>query len=70
MIEGNRVSSFAVIPSSIAILLQSVTGLVVNNRISEFASAIEIINIGIYRDNMAIGTTFPYSGGTNAGNNQ
>ena len=46
--------------------------LVVNNRIikSVFGIAFDGVSTGLYRDNIAAACTLPYSGGTNAGNNQ
>ena len=46
--------------------------LVVNNRIikSVFGIAFDGMSTGLYRDNIAAACTLPYSGGTNAGNNQ
>jgi hypothetical protein len=73
VIEGNRVSnvklngdaSVAILPSAGAY-----NTLVVNNRIADFVQGILFINTGRYRDNLTIDTTFPYTGGTDEGNNQ
>jgi hypothetical protein len=46
--------------------------LVVNNRIIKSVYGIVYMGTatGLYRDNIATACTTPYSGGTNAGNNQ
>jgi hypothetical protein len=46
--------------------------LVVNNRVikSAFGIVFGSMATGLYRDNIATACTMPYSGGTNAGNNQ
>jgi hypothetical protein len=71
MIEGNRVSNVTIGPNSAAIVSGSgaYNTLVVNNRIADFEAGILFFKTGKYRDNLAIDTTNPYTGGTNAGNN-
>jgi hypothetical protein len=72
VIEGNRVSNVTLNVSSIAINPASgaYNTLVVNNRIADFDEGISFGNTGKYRDNLAIDTTTPYTGGTDAGNNK
>ena len=50
--------------------LNGVTGgLVVNNRITTADRGIEFLGTGKYRDNLTSGVTTPFTGGTDAGNN-
>ena len=73
IIENNRIERTAGEPGgTYAIYIGSSTNvLVVNNRIIRSDFGINFTNsTGIFRDNIAIGCTNPYSGGTNGGNNQ
>lgn len=72
VIEGNRVSNVTLNVHSIAISPSAgaYNTLVVNNRVADFDFGISIANTGKYRDNLAIDTTTPYTGGTDAGNNK
>jgi hypothetical protein len=73
VIEGNRVSNVTIATNSseaISINTNAYNALVVNNRIADFQYGIFIGNTGKYRDNLTIDTTFPYTGGTDEGNNK
>jgi hypothetical protein len=69
IVEGNRVIGG---PGSSAIWAGSSLGvMVVNNRINYGSKGVTYsASTGSYRDNLTVGVTYPYSGGTDAGNNQ
>ena len=72
VIEGNRISNVTIGLNSFGILNSGhgFNTLVVNNRIADYAGGIYLYNTAKYRDNLAIGTSVAYTGGTDAGNNQ
>ena len=69
IVEGNRVVGG---PGSDAIWAGSSAGvMVVGNRINYGTKGVVYSgSTGVYRDNLTVGVTYPYSGGTDAGNNQ
>lgn len=69
VVENNRIQH----TTGIAIYISSGSSnaLVVNNRIVRSNNGVLFSgSSGIFRDNIALGCTTPYSGGTNGGNNQ
>jgi hypothetical protein len=69
VVENNRIEH----TTGTAIYISSSSGnaMIVNNRIVRSNTGIHFAGpSGIYRDNIALGCDTPYSGGTNAGNNQ
>jgi len=73
VVENNRVSNSTLAPgASTAISLSSGDDLlVVGNRMATMDSGVVFVSAtGKYRDNLTSGVTNPYSGGTDAGNNQ
>ena len=66
--NGKSGQSYAIFIANIS---QSVTALVVNNRINntQFGIFGTAINWGIYRDNITLSVNVPYTGGTDIGNN-
>ena len=69
IVEGNKVIGG---PGSDAIWAGSSVGvMVVGNRINYGTKGVVYSgSTGVYRDNLTVGVTYPYSGGTDAGNNQ
>jgi parallel beta-helix repeat protein len=73
IVENNRIERTVGEPGGAnAIFVGSSSNvLVVNNRIIRADSGIVYLNSsGVFRDNIAVGCTTKYSGGTNGGNNQ
>ena len=73
VVEGNRVGNDAqTVSSSFGIVLLGPDALVVGNRLTVLDQGIFFTSQanGKYRDNLASGVANPYSGGTDAGNNQ
>jgi len=72
VVEGNRVGNDETGPPSLGILLLGPDALVVGNRLTLLAQGIFFTPqaTGKYRDNLASGVANPYTGGTDAGNNQ
>lgn len=72
--EGNRISNSALPTSGTSYGISTCSvgqdALVVNNRITRMTFGISFDATGKYRDNLTMGVTTPYTGGTNAGNNQ
>jgi parallel beta-helix repeat protein len=69
VIENNRIQHTT--GTAIYISSTSNNALVVNNRIARCNNGVLFLgSSGIFRDNIALGCTTPYSGGTNGGNNQ
>ena len=73
VIEGNHVDLGPLNPASIGILIMPTSSrvFVVDNRIGRAGTGIafEADATGKYRDNLTGGCTTPFSGGTDAGNN-
>jgi subtilisin family serine protease len=70
VIERNRIAN-SVPSDSTGVWAHGLQALVVGNRISGTASGIVMQdNSAKYRDNLTAGVTTPYTGGTDAGNNQ
>jgi hypothetical protein len=73
IVEGNRLGNADVIAASVGIELASgADTLVLANSITTMQSGIVFAGTasGKYRDNVTSGVTTPYTGGTDAGNNQ
>jgi glucose/arabinose dehydrogenase len=72
VVERNRLANEAAPLASVGIQLAGSDNQVVNNRISLFGNGVYFSggSTGPYRDNVTSGVGTPYTGGTNAGNNQ
>ena len=72
VVENNRVRNSTLAVGSTAISLSSGDDLlVVGNRMATMDNGVVFAaSTGKYRDNITSGVTYPYSGGTDAGNNQ
>lgn len=72
--ENNRLGNQALAASSTAIeaLTGSTDVLLVGNRVATMGAGLDYVGTatGKYRDNLTTGVTSPYTGGTDAGNNQ
>lgn len=70
VIEGNRLANALLEPANMGIYVgSSADVLVVGNRIVRWNYGL-FLNTGKYRDNLTAGCATPYTGGTDAGNNQ
>ncbi len=70
VVENNRVINPTTAPRTRGITIAGSDVLVVNNRITNMASGIEFESGGgKFRDNLTSGVEVPYTGGTDAGNN-
>jgi Periplasmic copper-binding protein (NosD) len=72
VVEGNRVSNTTTLPSSTGIYVNfdATDAMIVDNRISHTSLGVDMHAASDkYRDNLTTAVSTPYSGGTNAGNN-
>jgi hypothetical protein len=80
VVEGNRISAYKASAPGVAggpsamklgIHVDSTNSLIVNNRLEglDYGIAMNGNPTAKYRDNLTVGVTLPYQGGTNAGNN-
>lgn len=73
-VERNQILSDAVVPNSEGILVFDSDTTVVDNRITRFDRGVFFSGVagavGRYRDNLTVACTVPFTGGSNAGNNQ
>jgi hypothetical protein len=73
LVQGNELLAGAVLANSEGVQVLSPDVLVVDNRVTRFATGLFFTPGGAssrYRDNLTAGCTTAFSGGTNAGNNQ
>jgi len=74
VVENNRVGSSSIGPGTqfgILVTGSSLDALVSNNRVTGMSNGVYYApgSVGKYRDNLTSGVTYPFTGGTDAGNN-
>lgn len=69
-VVDNDVALLTATDQRVGIQINGSDSLVVQNRLSSMATGVVFSGSGSYRDNLSVAVTTPYTGGTNAGNNQ